>query len=127
MNKVYATILFCSVGIFYTWLIYDYSLDGENFVQEESFEEFESFYEAEANVEPVVETIDLEKRAYEIGFDRGKNALYQQMGRFDKIEDKQTEYTVLIEENEETKEIQLKGYVDGYHKASESLQCPRNF
>lgn len=129
MNKVYPKFLFCSVGILFTWLIYDYSLNSKNFVQENKSFSKESFQKTEENVEeiPLIETIDIEKRAYEVGFNKGQNALYMQMGKAEKIKDKQTEYTVLIEENEEAKEIQQKGYADGYHKASESFSCPRSF
>ena len=129
MNKVYPKFLFCSVGILFTWLIYDYSLNSKNFVQEDKSFSKESFQKTEENVEeiPLIETIDIEKRAYEVGFNKGQNALYMQMGKAEKIKDKQSEYTVLIEENEETKEIQQKGYADGYHKASESFSCPRSF
>ena len=104
-------------------------MSNKNFVQEDKSFSKESFQKTEENVEkiPLIETIDIEKRAYEFGFNKGQNALYMQIGKAEKIKDKQTEYTVLIEENEETKEIQQKGYVDGYHKASESFSCPRSF
>ena len=59
MNKVYPKFLFCSVGILFTWLIYDYSLNSKNFVQEDKSFSKESFQKTEENVEKMKEFLNI--------------------------------------------------------------------
>lgn len=89
-------------------------------------------------VEPVVNekisTIaseeELMKEAYDQGYKRGQNAFLVQTNHplASSFETKES-YTVFVELNEEQKEAYkeaaTQGYVDGYHKASDLVQCPR--
>jgi|688.fasta_scaffold04759_49 hypothetical protein len=86
-------------------------------------------------IEEKVLTDDLQSKAYNIGYKNGQRAMYVQMNMQVNEEEKVTEYTSL-EESEEIKseedkkkieEIIQKGYVDGYHRASESFSCPRSY
>ena len=77
------------------------------------------------------ENVSLESEVYKVGFMKGQNAFMTQMNdpKAPPSDTKQ-EYTVSLdvpeEERKNLKEIMLKGYVDGYHKESSSLYCPRN-
>ena len=72
---------------------------------------------------------NLEKEAYKIGYKNGQNAMFKQMGKPVEEDDTDTQFAVFKEmperESEEYKKIIQKGYVDGYHKASEDMTCPR--
>lgn len=76
---------------------------------------------------------DLQSKAYNIGYKNGQRAMYVQMNMQVNDEEKVVEYTTLeesIKSEEEKKkidEIIQKGYVDGYHRASESFSCPRSY
>jgi len=83
-------------------------------------------------IQEKVLTDDLQSKAYNIGYKSGQRAMYAQMNMQVNDEDKVAEYTSLeesdeIKSEEEKKKIEeiiQKGYVDGYHRASESLSCP---
>lgn len=83
-------------------------------------------------IQEKVLTDDLQSKAYNIGYKSGQRAMYTQMNMQVNDEDKVAEYTSLeesdeIKSEEEKKKIEeiiQKGYVDGYHRASESLSCP---
>jgi hypothetical protein len=75
---------------------------------------------------------NLEDQAYRVGYVQGQNSLFIQINRPD-ILVKTQEYASLketankhFENDPHYKEIMLKGYVDGYHKAAELLSCPGN-
>jgi hypothetical protein len=80
-----------------------------------------------------VKFVDEDQRriAYDVGYKKGyNNFMKTSVDTEDKVT---TEYTSNVEdqskidlESEEVQEIMMKGYVDGYHKAGESLHCPRN-
>jgi hypothetical protein len=117
------------------------------FPKEEHKKELIDFVAQELNVnndhlnyaEPVKEEIkeekvfvineNLEKEAYKIGYKNGQNAMLKQMGKPVEEEEVDTQFMVFKEmpekESEEYKKIIQKGYVDGYHKASEDSTCPR--
>lgn len=86
-------------------------------------------------IEEKILTDDLESKAYNIGYKNGQYAMYRQMNMQINDENKVEEYTSLensdeIKSEEEKKkidEIIQKGYVDGYHRASESFSCPRSY
>lgn len=61
---------------------------------------------------------------YESGFNRGYNAFMAQMGE-ESSEKRVFKYTKFEKEIENSEEEELKGYVDGYHKAAELQYCPR--
>lgn len=71
--------------------------------------------------------------AYKIGYKRGYDN-FMKTSVDSKNDDSAVEYTSNKEkdkdkidlESEVVQEIIMKGYVDGYHKAGESLHCPRN-
>jgi hypothetical protein len=66
---------------------------------------------------------------YEVGFQAGKYALYSQMG-IEYIPDEKEvfAYSSFLEENNDSKYSNNKeydrGYVDGYHRATEKIYCP---
>lgn len=74
-------------------------------------------------------TVDAQDVAYKLGFEQGKMAFFKQINEpIQNSEIKKEEYTVLIESQEQQKEYDeaiSKGYVDGYHKAADSIHCPR--
>lgn len=86
-------------------------------------------------IEEKILTDDMESKAYNIGYKNGQYAMYRQMNMQINDENKVEEYTSLensdeIKSEEEKKkidEIIQKGYVDGYHRASESFSCPRSY
>ena len=59
--------------------------------------------------------------SYEVGYKQGYRALLVQMGQ----DVPPVERYVSIDSGELDEESASRGYVDGYHKASESLVCPR--
>jgi hypothetical protein len=78
------------------------------------------------------ETPDLQRIAYDIGYKRGYKNFTSQMNLEPTVESKEFAYTVKKEdeailETEAYQDIMMKGYVDGYHKAGESMVqgCPR--
>ena len=79
-------------------------------------------------------TPDLENSAYKAGYKRGYKNFMKQMGLESANDSKEFSYTSTIEDGsvlltEEHQDIMMKGYVEGYHKAGESMQykyCPRN-
>lgn len=71
---------------------------------------------------------DESKIAYEAGYKRGyTNFMQQHNNSGDLVQYTYTsnESEKTIEENESYQELISKGYVDGYHKAGDSLHCPR--
>lgn len=72
-----------------------------------------------------------EKIAYAIGYTNGQNAIYSQMKDSIRVvlkDDEKYKYTINKYEgkiDERLQEIIDKGYIDGYHKASEYYYCPR--
>lgn len=69
--------------------------------------------------------LEIENTPYQDGYEQGFNAFCNQMGIEPKYKPKPSiQYTSMIKE--ETEEDQLKGYVDGYHRASSSMYCPRS-
>lgn len=82
-----------------------------------------------------------EDLAYRIGYEQGKKALYNQMAITGDLSQEQMialsselglsntlemQYTSQKEEIVSSyNEAEARGYVDGYHKATESLNCPR--
>ena len=87
--------------------------------------------------EDKVET--LEEIAFRTGYARGRRNMLIQMGvkeeeaeeteEESEEEDKFVSYTSNLEATEEDrekfKEIYMKAYVDGYHRAGDSVHCPR--
>lgn len=71
----------------------------------------------------------LEEIASRTGYARGRRNMLAQMGILDEAEDKSVSYTSNLEISEEDrekfKEIYMKAYVDGYHRAGDSVVCPR--
>lgn len=61
--------------------------------------------------------------AYEQGFATGYQAFLNQIGRPDPSPIKIAKYSSNVPEDEDEK---MRGYVDGYHKATESFNCPRS-
>jgi len=61
--------------------------------------------------------------SYTIGYDKGYKAFLEQNGRVDLSPNKK--YTVYVEQELEKDEVD-RGYVDGYHRASETIYCPRH-
>lgn len=85
--------------------------------------------ETEKEVGVTEEEEDQRKIAYKIGYKKGYNNFMKTSVDI-KDEESIIEYTSNKEEivNSETEiiqEIMMRGYVDGYHKAGESLYCPR--
>lgn len=72
---------------------------------------------------------NLEKEAYKIGYKKGQNSMLKQIGKPVEEEEIDTQFMAFKEmpekESEEYKKIIQKGYVDGYHNASEDSTCPR--
>jgi len=90
---------------------------------------------SEINVQNVQEEVknenqilDLDEKAFQIGYQKGQRAMLIQMGKPELI-NKTAEYTVNFEIPENEKErleaIMSKAYVEGYHKASDLVYCPR--
>lgn len=83
-------------------------------------------------IQPEVEiSPDLKDSVYNFGYKKGYKNFMKQMGLDDDEKTSYTSSTVEDEsilEKEEYQDIMMKGYVDGYHKAGESmnLECPRN-
>jgi len=73
---------------------------------------------------------NIEEAAYNIGFNQGERAFMLQTldPKAESINFKEEQYTVALDLSPEQKRIYdenvAKGYVDGYHKSSESLYCP---
>lgn len=69
---------------------------------------------------------ETKEELYDLGYKKGFHAFMAQTGR--EGPEVAYKYTTQIEEHEETErytDVIDKGYVDGYHKASESGICPR--
>jgi hypothetical protein len=71
----------------------------------------------------------LEESAYQAGFREGFFAFMKQTGQYTPSLNTTSaiyEYTKSkYEKKDEDNEENLQGYVDGYHKATESMHCPR--
>lgn len=75
----------------------------------------------------------LEEIAFRTGYATGRRNMLIQMG-VEEVEegekDKFVSYTSNLETTEEDqerfKEIYMKAYVDGYHRAGDTINCPRN-
>jgi hypothetical protein len=75
----------------------------------------------------------LDAQAYRIGYLRGQNALFTQVNKPEELHvfhaEPQVQYTVSKDAPEEEQarysDIMMQGYIDGYHRASDSMQCPR--
>jgi hypothetical protein len=87
--------------------------------------------------QPIIkESPDLENSVYKAGYERGYKSFMKQMGIESADDSKEISYTSNVENESQTEEqtqedrdIMMKGYVDGYHKAGESSECkycPRN-
>ena len=79
---------------------------------------------------------DLKTSAYNLGYKTGHQSFMRQMGLNSNDEsytsNKESEIDESILDTEEYQEIRMKGYVDGYHKAGESIMlqennCPRKY
>lgn len=66
---------------------------------------------------------DSDSDSYKIGYNQGYNAFMSQIGKSEK---KLKTYTVSTGESVIIQEDLDQGYVDGYHKAADSITCPRN-
>jgi flagellar biosynthesis/type III secretory pathway protein FliH len=69
---------------------------------------------------------ETKEELYDLGYKKGFHAFMAQTGK--EGPEVAYKYTAQIEEHEETEryaDVIDKGYVDGYHKASESGFCPR--
>jgi len=72
----------------------------------------------ENNIIEVEET----PNSYTIGYDKGYRSFLEQNGRVDLSPVKK--YTVYVEQELEKDEVD-RGYVDGYHRAADTIYCPR--
>jgi hypothetical protein len=66
---------------------------------------------------------DSDSDSYKIGYNQGYNAFMAQIGKSEK---KLKTYTVSTGKSIIIQEDLDQGYVDGYHKAADSMTCPRN-
>lgn len=83
------------------------------------------------DIEPIqnsnIKYLVTDEDAYNIGYEEGKRAFFVQnnLDFSSSFAEQKGEYVVLREDSEDSKEdIRMKGYVEGYHKASESIMCP---
>jgi hypothetical protein len=60
--------------------------------------------------------------SYTIGYDKGYKSFLEQNGRVDLSPVKK--YTAYVEQELEKDEVD-RGYVDGYHRAADTIYCPR--
>ena len=60
--------------------------------------------------------------SYTIGYDKGYRSFLEQNGRVDLSPVKK--YTAYVEQELEKDEVD-RGYVDGYHRAADTIYCPR--
>lgn len=75
----------------------------------------------------------LDAQAYRVGYLHGQNALFTQMNKPEELHvfhaTPQVQYTAIQDAPEEERtrysEIMTQGYIDGYHRASDSMSCPR--
>ena len=80
------------------------------------------------NIESPPETVF--KTAYEEGYEKGYWAFLSQTGTYSPMAKPERRsvaamYATNISEAEITDKERQQGYVDGYHKATESFHCPR--
>lgn len=63
---------------------------------------------------------------YAAAYNKGYNAFLNQMGRSDLVSEQKVYTAYMPSGNEEQdEEAAGRGYADGYHKASDSIYCPR--
>jgi len=78
--------------------------------------------------DPPEAVIAAEDAAYEHGFRKGYDAFLKQTGQDDKVtQSAGVAYAYTSSAFEEDDDDVQRGYVDGYHKATEAQHCPRSY